>query len=287
MEEFPEKQEEKEYKDIEALKKEYADLLAAYEAEFRELKKLDKQIIPGAGDEELARQIIFVDKERNKIHRKLKEVGAELGRKEVDVMADILREHGSLAEYGLPEFFVILGEDLSAEGFNLTKDLKRPKERFPEKGVTDPQLSEEFDWQSDIVIPFVVIPRFQYNPYSSMPLAPKDIAIRELRAMALAKEAKLKTIDGADDRWHAANVEIFGVVVPANRIEEVAGIIRNSPEKFRVGEEFYSAEDKKKIDKTYHKMIVDSLSRPGISSQEYWEARKQWYGEDPIPEKKQ
>lgn len=65
----------------------------------------------------------------------------------------------------------------------------------------------------------------------------------------VSKELNLPIIEVVDNRWHAAKVKVFGIAVPKEDLEKGASIIRDNPEKFRIGEQFYSEEEKKKIKK--------------------------------------
>ncbi|OGZ95202.1 MAG: hypothetical protein A3H69_05525 [Candidatus Sungbacteria bacterium RIFCSPLOWO2_02_FULL_47_9] len=273
MEEYP-----KTEKEHETLEKEYFDLLLSYNNKSQELKKIAPA---GAADEESQWLISHADKERNEIHKRLKVVGLKLGKGDMDVMTDILRQKGSLAEYGLPEFFILDANDMKSRSFNVDIDLRKPQKMKFDK---DSYNGIEID-PSSVIIPYVISPQWYDSNYTGGYMAPKDFAIREQKARELAKTAHLQVVDVVDyEYFHDSSVCILGVVVPKDRLQEVMNIVRNNPTKYRVGDDFYSDADKEIILASYQKMIEDELEWGGEEhKKEYWEARKELYGEEPPP----
>lgn len=246
MEEFLKSKTEREVNE-----EEYLGLLGAYDAKLKEIKKKEKRFQIGGADEESRRLVKFLDKERNEIHQKLKSVGEKIGKSELDILTDIIRQNKNLEQYGLPEFFLLDSNDIESYEFNLDNNFE-PKNIKLERDSTLRRIMD----QSSVVIPYAI----GYKSYDGYDpddtddegqfVYPKDISVRTRRAYKLALEAGfLEVMDDMMDgpSFHESSAMIVGVVVPKTRLEEVLGIIRNNPEKFRIGEKFYSKEEKKEI----------------------------------------
>jgi len=80
--------------------KEYDDLISQYQSKMQELRVAEKR----RRDQNV---ILFLDKERNAIHNKLRKLGLSIGKSSQDIMLDILASEGDLSEYQLPEFKVL------------------------------------------------------------------------------------------------------------------------------------------------------------------------------------
>lgn len=76
---------------------EYQDLVGQYRERLSELRKAEKN---GESND----LILFMDKERNEIHNKLRSIAPQIGKTSQDITLDILKSDDNLTEYGLPEF---------------------------------------------------------------------------------------------------------------------------------------------------------------------------------------
>ncbi|MDO8435202.1 MAG: hypothetical protein Q7S89_00785 [bacterium] len=84
-------------------KRSYAEMVDRYHDIFGFLKELEAKSLSGG---------IEVDRMRNRLHKQLLKVGSALGKDAADVQADLLRREGNLAEYKLPEYGILSGEDI-------------------------------------------------------------------------------------------------------------------------------------------------------------------------------
>jgi hypothetical protein len=269
----------------------YIGLLGKYHEKFSELKKLEakKKRIQGAPDEELDKLILFVDRERDDIHKELRESGTRLGKNEMDIMTDILRQEGSLAEYGLPEFFFLDSEDMLSPAFNIDLGNRwhgEPGSLRAQKLGAEKNGGLGGNYELDpsaVVVPFVIKPKWSDSNYGGAYLGPEDSDIRTRRALELAKTAGLEIFADRDYQYfHDSKISIFGVVVPKNRIAEIAATIRDDPDKFRVGEDFYSEQECKEVELSHRKLIEYEIKYlSDEDKKDYWNARKMYFGEEP------
>jgi hypothetical protein len=117
-----------------------------------------------------------------------------------------------------------------------------------------------------------------------------DSYAREHRMQALAEKL------GTDTRWfsdadpeeefHAHRTSLGGVIIKKKDIEAAASLIRENPKLYRIGKEFYSADEIKKNNKEFVanlKAAYEKMGKYGSHEQEamtYLERIKQVYGRE-------
>jgi len=228
-----------------SLEQEYVNLLDLYQYKVREFKKLLDKVPEGVIDQ---KSLVAVDNERHQIHLKLIELGKRVGKDENDILVDILRKDKTLEAYGLPEFSVLKEGDIikasewdySDYNFNIEPGLNLPSFELPrnmEEG------EESIIGRKEIMIVFAVVPVNQYED-----LDPEDYKERVERATALAEETGGRFFEEVDAGNHTAFAKILGVIISSKNLDKVAAIIRNNPEKYRLGRNFYSGEIKKTME---------------------------------------
>jgi hypothetical protein len=249
----------------ETLEDRYFSDLRRYDDIYKEMKRRQIRASQGAIDAKSINETLFFERERHDIHLDLLALGEKIGKTKADVLADIMRFRGSLEEYGLPEFPVIQGGELTHPHFRIdvkTLDALPPwqadmelRERMREikkqfgdgmEGASAEYREREKTIEHSSVIVFAAMPFLHFgNPQEEggVILPPKDIALRESRAKALAEQEQLEYFDGNDEDYHAAEMKILGVIVPNERIEQVAAVIRHQDVKYRLGEKYYSKKE--------------------------------------------
>lgn len=90
---------------------------------------------------------------------------------------------------------------------------------------------------------FAIVP---IENYGEEELDPRDYDERVKKADTLAKEVNGKVFEKRDSGYHEAYAKILGVIVPKKDLEKVAGIIRNNPDKYRLG--MYANETKNDLE---------------------------------------
>lgn len=134
------------------------------------------------------------------------------------------------------------------------------------------------------VVVFAAMPFLHFgNPQEEggVVLRPKDISIREARARALAKQEGLEYFEGNDEDYHAAEMRIVGLVVPNDRIEQVAAAIRTRENKYRLGESYYSKKEKALAGNKFletKKRLNKWMSED--KKERYWKEWRDLYGEE-------
>lgn len=173
-------------------------------------------------DERVQAKIQAADRKRHEKHLDLLASGMKLGKDASSVLVDIIREQGSLAEYGLPEFSIL--------------DWRSAENTLPE---------------DECVLLYDVSPvRYDEDETTHEIEAPDDYRVRQARAAALAERVHGKLENDYNSRYFHSSSQLFlGVIIPKDRLEEIAGIIRDEPEKYRFGEEFYSPEEQALVEK--------------------------------------
>jgi len=200
----------------------FRTLLEEYDGLFEQVRNLKRSERAGF-DEKFQAKIQALDRKRHQKHLELLAAGMKLGKDASDVLVDIIREHGSLAEYGLPEFSIL-------------------------------------DWQGDeasriseyeCVLLYDVSPvRYDEDETTHEIEVPDDYRVRQARAAALAERVHGKLENDYNSRYfHSASQLFLGVIIPKGSLEEVASVIRDEPEKYRFGAEFYSPEEEALIEK--------------------------------------
>ncbi len=243
----------------EVLRNEYKNLMGDYQRLYREIIKLERKHPLERRDEAVQWEILEIDKERNQIHQKLNRIAEQVGRTKEDVIVDMVRWQKSLKEFGLPEFSVLdsgdMIESFGSTYFNIALQLDRPQ--FHEKRETvlgEPFLkgSEDEEKHSkpviaddELLIVFsinTILPKFGYPRGYGMleEKKPFDYDERIARAKNLAKKTNGKFFINTQGSHHESDANVMGVVIPKKNLEKVAGVIRNDPEKFRLGEQFYT-----------------------------------------------
>lgn len=176
-------------------------------------------------DEKVQAKVQALDRKRHAKHLELLESGMRLGRDAAAVMADIIREQGSLAEYGLPEFSILdWRNDAELKG------------KYPE---------------DECVLLYDVSPvRYDQDETTHEIEAPDDYRVRQARAAALAERVHGRLENAYNSQFFHSSSQLFlGVIIPKSALEDVAGVIRDEPEKYRIGEEFYSPEEQALVEK--------------------------------------
>lgn len=230
----------------ESPKERYLDLINVYQGKVGELKRLQRRVPRGAVDEEIGTAIRVVDQERHETHLKLIELGRQLGKSKDDVLVDIIRKDGTLDEYGLPEFSILTEDDIIDTGdwhnpyyFNVDPDARRPSREAPDSYYK--KGGESLIKSDEVMFVFAIVP---IKNYGEDALDPEDYDERVKRAQALAEEVGGKIFEERDSGYHEAYAKILGVIVPKKGLEKVAATIRNNPNKYRIGNEFYSEQVK-------------------------------------------
>ena len=223
----------------------YDATLDRYKNVWNETKKLERRYKNALTDPEVATAMRVLDEERHNIHLQALALAEELGRSESEVMADILNTTGNLAELGLPELTLYT----------------RDREQSVWEGVAEGAKTDTF-------IVFDVLDRTIGEPYDPRPAIPRlyDSTIRDrMKLLAETFQLSIEYID--DDFSHSCEHTFVCLKVPDGRLEEIAAQIRNNREKFGIGEEYYSKEEKTSAVEAYKEGVLGYL---GSTDREYY-----------------
>src|SRR3989344_4338303 len=237
-------EEQKFFENQESIAEDYFSLLGSYDRMSKRIAAVQRRY-PVPGDPEITAEISELDKERHKTHLQLLEMGAKLGKEKSDVLVDVIRKQRTLEEYGLPEFSILTENDIIK-----TDDWHNPYHFNVDSGARLPSSGDEIGWlrerlrergdkrefsKDKFMLVFAIIP---IENYGDDELEPDDYVVRVKRAKALAEQMGGEIFEKRDTSYHEAEAKILGIVFPKKDLEEIAGIIRNNPEKFRLGKEF-------------------------------------------------
>ena len=237
----------------------YAGFLYDYNAKFSELKKLERRFPGGRRDPEILTHAQIIDAERHELHLKLLKLGEQLGKNRNDVWIDVLRKQGTLAGYDLPEFAILKASDFGGPLDDINFDLKK-NEPGPLREIREivgrgkGYKSDEKIETDEVFIVFGVAPiEHNFGPEEDYDgsvdiMGPPDFGIRIRRAEALAEISGGRFLQTLDNYPHESSMKIVGVIIPKERLEKTAAVIRANPKQLRIGEEFYSEEELKEVD---------------------------------------
>lgn len=202
-----------------------------------------------ATDEETKAEVDAIDRERHEKHQELLRNAEVLGMTAEDVLIDIVRARGNLEDYGLPEFSI-----LTADDFDATSDTVKAHVD-PEKGGTGDIFSRPYGLRSgvgsllpkdEVVIVFAIVPLNEGVDRSTE--QGREYEVREKKAERLAQKIKAEPFYFVDSEYfHTQSVAIAGVKIAGSDLEKVAKVIRENPQEFRVGKQFYTAEENAEI----------------------------------------
>lgn len=297
----------------------YLELTSKYKTTTKELLKLKRSTAFGVVDEEKIVSVRVLDSERHDIHLKMLELGGKMGKSKADVLADLLREEGNLSEYGLPEFSLLVPEDIywgyvgvnpktlqlesrqeSLKSYQGSKEMAESRKSETQEGSWEYYPKTAIKEGYSLVV-FGAEPQGMRNlPEGGFPIEPKDYSERLRRAEKIAKEMGFEVIHHSDGYIgnHGTSIYIMGVAVPNDKIEEFCSKIRERSD-LRIGYEFYSPEVREKIEEDFRIMIEKDIDRiikesrprdmtnPVVQERikKYFKERKSIYGEDGLYER--
>ncbi|MDP3963462.1 MAG: hypothetical protein Q8Q39_03115 [bacterium] len=233
----------------------YANLLGNYQDVVCEIKGLKLRHGGVENDPELLNAVRTFDEERHRIHLELKRIGASLGKSENDIIADIRLLEKSLEEYGLPEFVLMDSESF----YNLQ-----------EPPFADDKLAIVYETGTQ----YWSDPIFTNDLWTES----KDKPVRRKRGEALAKKLGgefITIVDG--NTFHDTDAYYASVVMPKERLMDAVNMIRKYPDKYRIGDEFYSDKDREEI-KKYLQNEITNIQRRLEATKENNEHIKKTYG---------
>lgn len=236
----------------EQLLNKYKLQMETYQHLTQKVRALMRRYPPNIRDQAINFEITETDNDRHQNHLRLIEIAEKLGKSKEDVLIDIIRWENSLEEYGLPEFSILKSSDLvdtegfhSAIQFNIDEGVGKPASPTPlDKVFGDYEFGEEtYGGVARRVFPEdKILLVFSINPkhYDEEEIKTEDFEERKKRAKALANEIAGEYFDNFQGDYHATSAHIIGVVIPIKDFGKIAGVIRNNPQKFRLGKEFYN-----------------------------------------------
>ena len=250
----------------------YRGLLDEYREKFDEIKKVQRRLL--AGETQLGATLSILDADRHKLHLRLIEAAKKIGKDKEEVLVDIIRRERTLEEYGLPEFSILTSDDIVDTGdwhnrfvFNVDLKTRLPnaeslseekinervpfrasgqEEKLPNLGEEQekPDYTDEPPTDTEVMLVFDIVP-IEYDDKNWR----EDSVIRLRRAEALVKDMGGRIFDSEDSSYHEAYAHIVGVILPKKDLEKITAVIRNNPEKYRIGNEFYSEQEMQEIEK--------------------------------------
>lgn len=225
----------------------YSAFLRSYHRASQRIKATQR-LYPIPGDPEISAELSELDKKRHETHLQLLEMGSRLGKDEGNVLVDIIRQQRTLEEYGLPEFSILKEDDIVETGddypyyyFNVDSHASLPSQGDSIPWARDEGINRIS--KDKFMLVFAIVPIVNYGEEQ----LPDDYQVRVKRAEMLAQEVGGEIFEQRDSEHHDGSAKILGLILPKKDLEEIAGIIRNNPEKFRLAEEFYSEQERAMI----------------------------------------
>jgi hypothetical protein len=242
----------KRYEERKKLGDTYQNLVSTYHAYFQRVKNLSARLY----DEQVETQVRNLEALRHEIHLQLLELGKKLKKDRHAVLVDIIREQKTLEEYDLPEFSILKEDDILDTGdwhdpyrFNVDTRSHLPS-NYRNHDKTWQRATSVIP-EDKCMIVFNIAAVSNYGLDSDRPI---DFFIRRKRAEALAQSIKGEVFNRYDSGYHTASASILGVMIEKKDLERVAGIIRDNPKKFRLGDQFYSATEQEEVAEIRKKM---------------------------------
>ena len=252
--------------------KEASELLIAtkkYHQMLNKYKEIESEIrmnlarINDLNRDTISKIISRMDKDRHELHLATIAMAVKLGKNEQDVLVDLVRKDKTLAEYGLPEFSIFNGYDIIDNGY-WYKPFIVDSGYVIEQGEYLPDRRDNGIANIERIMNYKLEGRnYEYKPMipadsfmlafsiSALSALRLDSEIRIDKATKLAKELDGQYISKCDSCYHEGYIRFTGVIFKNNRFEEVVNYIKNSGNKFRFGQEFYSAEEKELLKKRW------------------------------------
>lgn len=225
----------------ESLQTEYSNLLTQYLNLNKKRKKILHDVERGFIDKlERATQFELeeTDSQRHEVHLALQRVGSRLDKDESGVLVDIIRHQNSLEDYGVPELSILTADDVTAGdwhnpySFNVDGDTLRPS---PVRKRTIFKGEEPAFKKDEVMLVYCIVPYKLGDEPDPSPQLPPDLDDRLLKAATLAENVNGRFFDAVDSDYHEASARVIGVIMPKKELESVLGMVRDNPQKYRVG----------------------------------------------------
>lgn len=203
-------------------------------------------------DSDIGHEIFVKDIGVHEAHNKLKLSGEMLGKTEYDIVVDILRQEGNLSEdLALPEFCVLTSDDLAYENYvgdagRFIPQQSHIKQNPPNKKIfIQPSADTQLLKRDEVMIVFHVnMHAGKLMHEQEYVLKEPDRYAREQRRRAFAEAVNGRLLYLRDGpKFHYHTMSIHGVVIKKEDLEKSAALIQENPEKFRLGNKFYSREE--------------------------------------------
>ncbi len=185
----------------------YEELLYDYRKTWKEERRADLHA------DRAQRQFYFV--ERNRIHERLREVAARMGKSPADITIDLLASEDNLKEYNLPEFRMLRTRDAFEEAAELSVALEDGK-----KDVGSTKLASE---KYAVFIPFGQREFWHLFDHESYAFHRPDDIERHRRARRVAEltDGMARVADlHSSETFHRATT-LFGIVCSSKDAEHV------------------------------------------------------------------
>ncbi|PIR76807.1 MAG: hypothetical protein COU32_00140 [Candidatus Magasanikbacteria bacterium CG10_big_fil_rev_8_21_14_0_10_42_10] len=229
---------------------EYDDLISQYQIKLQELRVAERR----RRDQSI---ILFLDKERNAIHNKLRKLGLSIGKSSQDIMLDILASEGDLSEYQLPEFKVLR----TARAMNkidlifVMDDKGGPKETITYQALSHYELPKHLE----SFIPFGEQENWHLFDNQGYTFHSPDEEERKTRMHRLIdmSSGSLQEVEIISyDSFHNATT-LFGVACSADDLEKIFSIIREHRTEISISRDFF---DNEKIKEDFLRILEKDLN---------------------------
>lgn len=224
------------------LREEYEGLIAQYRRKLFELRKAEKK-------GEASSILLFIDKERDDIHKKLRKIASEIGLSSQDITLDILVSEKDLSEHGLPEFKTVR-TDMAMDVITRImvdgdKKISSPRsEKIPKNIAAFIPFGQQEAWHL-----------FDYEEYISRQPDELERRRRVDRVVKLSEGYAHAVEIVSNHSYHNATI-LFGVGFPAEKLEKTLGLLYENRAEVSIDKEFF---DKEQINRDFLSMIKEDL----------------------------
>jgi len=235
--------------------------------QYREISErfMDPNLVPGGFE------YFELDREKNRIHKSVKRIGAQLLKPEAEVFSDIVGSSMNLSDSELQEFEVINHTKMEVDpfvygepeaGIFFEEDVEIEGERAPRvvRSLTKDQIAIIFTRENSVAIlpPAPRLEGYERSSFAHIPLHLPGTKEVIRRAIRFARDNDCPIFLGSYFS-HNFSSNTYGVVVDSENFYRMVSILRNHREEYGIREQDLDSEIVKKDQKNYEKEVTEGL----------------------------
>lgn len=230
---------------------EYNSLISQYREKTSEVRRAERK-------EEDRTVIFFLDKERDEIHNKLRELGKLIGKTSQDILLDILVSEKKLEEYHLPEFKVLRTINAMDAFDYIAVSKNNGEEVIYQKKDSLPKDFEFF-------IPFGEQEAYHLFDWEQFLFSPVDTAERKRRRDILIQytDRKMVPIEIYSSHSYHNGTQLYGLAFSSEDFDQIVRIMKEHQSEISIDRSYFSEAELRDDFREYIEGVVEYiLERP-------------------------